>query len=248
LQLEPGCTVRSHPELGLNAIKSGGAYLISYDGALSVRESTPPQLYLDRESITLQPAEPQELEPVHISARIHNAGLEDAHEVPVAFHFRGASGHYETSTTTVALVPGEGNQVVTTSWVPSASGQWQVHTEIDSAGNFAWEQREQGASPLTVEVAPLADLSWQELLSLPGEAGDISILVLILFFSIVAVAACTFLVYVRSLPVGNAKDGLIRSKRAPGGLPNPRSWPGSLDPGRAEPDRRLRRQGEVKKR
>lgn len=197
LDVEAGASIASGGLAG--DLSSPGSYVVSQEERLSAQPLTPPHLKLGPEDLSVETSSPTELESLRVTARVHNLGLEDAHQVTVTLHFSGSSGQEAAVSAGAALVGGGETQAVTVKWTPPTAGQWQMLAELDGPGAAAPGDPDAQPSRVSVVVRALPQPVWRDLLSLPGQSGDISLPVLALFASAVAIATYAFLTILRHM-------------------------------------------------
>jgi len=214
LELEPGFAIVSDPNGWGSSLTASGAYAVSFDGATwDVRSATPVALRADA-PVVGEPGQPaRALEWTSLSTWLHNAGLEDAHDLAVNALLSEPTGQQQVLTTTVSLLPAEGSQQVTWDWAPPVAGEWQVRIEAGSEAGSARGLPSEVLLTADLYVEPQAQPSPQWLLSL-GTPSPSAILVLLGAMALLAGGAAALWsvgrraepLAVRRTPEGSPRD------------------------------------------
>ncbi|MCX7855442.1 MAG: hypothetical protein N2556_05640 [Anaerolineae bacterium] len=123
LHIGSGAQVASSGVDGLTPPSAPGAYRVVWEeGRWSVRPLTPAALGL----VFLEVEPTREGEEATIRALLRNFGLEDARPVPLCAFLEGPRGARQVLTTTLSVLPGEGEREVLWGWRPSTAGTWNV--------------------------------------------------------------------------------------------------------------------------
>jgi hypothetical protein len=164
LDLEPGFHLDSELPISGTSLQEPGSFLLSYqEGGLFLRRSTPPSLSLEGDAIRLAGAgDLHALETVEVNVTVANAGLEDAHAVPLTLTLAGPGDYIQTITRTIDLVPGEGYQAVSIPWPPPRPGRWEVDVRLGAGQRFLPPV----AGSTVVSVQPARSWAWDQLLSI----------------------------------------------------------------------------------
>lgn len=123
LHIGPGAQVISSIGEGFVPPSAPGDYRVVWeDGRWSVRPLTPAALGL----VSLEVEAVREGEEATVRTILRNFGLDDARQVPLCALLDGPRGTRRVLTTTLSLLPGEGEREVLWSWRPSTAGTWSV--------------------------------------------------------------------------------------------------------------------------
>ena len=123
LHVGPGAQVVSSGVEGFAPPRAPGAYRVVWeDGRWSVRPLTPAALGL----VSLEVEATREGEEATIRALLRNFGLDDARQVPLCVLLEGPRGARRVLTTTLSVLPGEGERELLWGWRPSTAGTWNV--------------------------------------------------------------------------------------------------------------------------
>ncbi len=132
LYLRPDVVVREDANsLGV-ADLAPGAYLVTYDGRLSVQPLTAPRITMDPAGLAFDNL-PVQAAWTTVRATIRNAGLQDAVSLPVRLLAATEDAEPETLTQQEVSVPGTSETVLEAHWWPKVAGGWKVWVQADAS-------------------------------------------------------------------------------------------------------------------
>ena len=131
IEVGPGAQAASREVGGFSPPSAPGSYRVVWEeGRWSVRPLTPAAPGL----VALWVEAAREGEEATVRAVLRNFGLEDIHSLPLCAQLEGPKGARQVLTTTLSLLPGEGERELLWGWRPSVAGVWRISILVDCEG------------------------------------------------------------------------------------------------------------------